>query len=161
MKKKKNKQTTFYLNIPIFNHKQIEKINFRLPKDLIPTGYDLTIKPYIGENAAWTADKVWTFEGNIVMHFTCDQPTNKLIFHSLNLDLDTANMRLESPTDNTISVDRTVQYDSVRDFVIVTMNKQCQKSAEYSFHLNFGGKILESLYGFYRSSFVDQTGQRS
>lgn len=131
-----------------------------MPLDLKPTLYDFKIKPYIGRNEAWAADKDFTFEGSIDMHFTCDNPTNKIIFHAAEMTIIESSLTIRSTTDTTISVGKSYEYDKRREFVTVTMNKQCTKGATYILSMDYDGKVLGTLYGFYRSSYIDENGKQ-
>jgi hypothetical protein len=95
------------------------------------------------------------------MHFTCSNPTQKIVFHSYNLNLNRNSMALGSNGDNGISIDNNnVEIDLIRDFVTVSMNRACLKDVDYSLKINFTGEILNSLFGFYRSSYIDENGIR-
>jgi hypothetical protein len=135
-------------------------ISFRLPDNLVPTLYDLTIKPYVGvKPTAWTSDKDWTFEGTQVIHFTCVKPTNRIVFHSIGHDIDLAALAISSTGDAGINVIREpLEVDSRRDFVTVLMTRECRAAATYQLTIKYTGVILDVLYGFYRSTYKDELG---
>lgn len=139
---------------------EAQELNFRLPKNLKPTLYDITLKPYIGRNDAWSETKDFTFEGAVNMSFICNEPTNKIVFHSIELEIDTNSLVIESSVDTTITISQTLEFDYRRNFVIVTMNRLCLEGQLYSLKLKYMGVLLTSLYGFYRSSYLDTNGKQ-
>ena len=142
------------------NTPEPETINYRLPKSLKPKLYELNVKPYIGPEDRY-GSKAFTHESEITIHFTCVEPTKQIIFHSVNLNLDADSLRLTSTSgSNDVIVEKKIKYDSVRDFSIVSMSKECAKNAEYSLHLKYTGQISTSLFGFYRSSYINEKGER-
>jgi aminopeptidase N len=135
-----------------------EQINYRLPTNLSPYFYDLTLKPYIGPEEAYK-NKSFTFEGKQKIHFTCMDPTDRIVFHSIGSTLNAESLMLESKSDTTdLKVIKSIEYDLVRSFVIIKMSGECQKGSNYTLSFDYGGKILEALYGFYRSSYKDTNG---
>lgn len=71
-----------------------------------------------------------------------------------------SSLTIRSTTDTTISVGKSYEYDKRREFVTVTMNKQCTKGASYILSMDYDGKVLGTLYGFYRSSYIDENGKQ-
>jgi aminopeptidase N len=135
-------------------------VNFRLPVNLLPVSYDLTMKTYIGTNNAWPDEKAFTFEGYTIINFVCEKPTQKIILHSRNLEINGNQLVLESADDNGIGVGNNVEYELLREFLTLTMTRECKQGAKYSLKLNYTGPITNDLLGFYRSSYVDQNGNR-
>ncbi len=134
-------------------------MNFRLPADLIPTSYDLKIKPYIGEESVY-GDKAFTFEGEIKMHFKCESPTRKVVFHSVNLTIDSQSVLFESEDGrDEIKADKNLKYDQLREYYVVDLNKECSNGSNYVLSLKFKGGIAKILLGFYRSSYKNTKGE--
>lgn len=125
-----------------------------MPTNLIPNSYDITIKPYIGDS--W-GEKSFTFEGSISINFTCDKPTNKIVFHGIDLNLDTKTFIIES-TDK-IGVEQRYTEDKITNFIEINLDKECQKGLNYVLKMKYTGLIIKNLYGFYRSSYVNRLNQ--
>ena len=126
----------------------------RLPIDITPTLYDLTIKPYIG---ASFGDKSFTFEGSMKIHFTCTKPTNKIIFHLKDLNFKNETIKLSSSNDSTLSIVLPWANDFQREFFIANFSRNCSQGVSYILNLEYVGQISKNLVGFYRSSYVDKT----
>lgn len=96
------------------------------------------------------------------MHFTCTTPTDRIVFHAADMDIHQNSLVIQSVDniDPTISVANSYEYDTVREFVIVSMNKECMAGVKYILFMTYDGRILPTLYGFYRSSYLDQNGNR-
>jgi aminopeptidase 2 len=135
-----------------------EPINYRLPTNLSPYLYELSLKPYVGPKEIY-GDKAFTFEGFQKIHFTCKTPTNRIVLNSLELDLNSESLSLNSETDQSgIRVLKRIEYDQVRQFAMFDMSRDCQKGANYTLSIRYTGKILDVLYGFYKSSYKDSKG---
>jgi hypothetical protein len=128
--------------------------------NLKPLHYDLTIKPYIGRNPDWEPAKDFTFEGTIIINYVCQMPTRRIIFHGVDIDIDTKELELESSEDKDIKVNPNFQLDALREFVIMETNKECLKDAIYKLKISYIGQIGRNLFGFYRSSYLDEYGIR-
>lgn len=125
-----------------------------MPDAIVPRLYDLTLKTYIGPKpGVWPAEKDWTFEGTQKMTIECIKATNKIIFHSNGLNINVDTLSITSTQDNGITVAKSFQYDSLRHFVTLTTNRNCQPGANYILHIDFNGSITPLLYGFYRSTY--------
>lgn len=127
-----------------------------MPDNLKPISYDLTMKPYIGMSSDWSNDKAFTFDGYMIIDFICITPTQKIVLHSLNLNIQS--LGLESNTDNDTQVSSQVDYERARQFATMNFTRDCVQNAQYKLKLNYTGPITQDLVGFYRSSFTDQNG---
>ncbi len=138
-----------------------------MPTDLKPYLYELTLKPFVGP---FYGSKSFKFDGFLNLSFTCVSPTKKIVLHSKDLKINGHKLhQIKSVSDfyqlnraneenDEITLDKTIQYDNERDFLIFDSNRPCQANVNYLLELNFTGTILETLYGFYRSSYKDSNG---
>jgi hypothetical protein len=140
-----------------------EYINYRLPSDLKPILYEITIKPYVGE---YYNEKSFTFEGYINISFICLNETNKIILHAKNLFIlstklfEINNSYFNGISYNEIFINDDIFYDDIREFAIITLNKDCVKGNNYILSINYTGIISDSLAGFYRSSYLDSNKKK-
>ena len=129
-------------------------INYRLPQNLKPYLYEIKIQPFIGNQEQY-GSMSFKFIGEISMHFTCQIPTNKIVFHSKNLDLKNYNLySLDTAENESISI-LDIDFDSIREFAIISIDQDCKFNSTYLLNINYTGDISENLTGFYRSSYVD------
>jgi hypothetical protein len=131
-----------------------------LPDNLKPTLYDFTLKPYIGRNEAWSAEKDFTFEGIMNFNFVCAKPTNKIVLHSKDLDIFADRLEITSVDDPAMEISKNLEFDIRREFVSVTMSKACVQGNKYVLKMEYTGRLLPQLYGFYISSYIDFKGDR-
>ena len=129
-----------------------------MPKNLEPTLYELQIQPYIGTNETY-GDKAFTFDGVMKINFKCVSPTNRIIFHISGLKINEAALELTSSSDSGLAISGSVEYDAIREFVIVKTNRNCVQNAEYKLKIEYTGPITATLNGFYRSSYKDSNNK--
>ena len=130
----------------------------RLPTNLSPYLYEHEIKPYIGPQSQF-GDKAFIFEGHMKMHLTCVQPTNQIIFHMVDFDVDETSLQIESVDDSGIKLQGKYEIDEAREFFKMNFTKQFIANKNYTFTIKYEGPLRTELYGFYRSSYVSN-GER-
>lgn len=148
------------LNLSVFIFRHFfncleERVEYRLPTDLSPYLYDLTIQPYFKPT-----QMPETYDASIKIHFTCLNDTNKLVLHMNNQDLTINNstLSLSSSTDASFTSLNNFQwsYDNITNFfkVILTGGRMFRANNNYTFTASFGGKIQANNVGFYRTSYL-------
>jgi hypothetical protein len=138
--------------INFINSFKILEVNFRLPSNLKPSLYELTIKPYIGTNETYQ-EKAFTYEGTMKMTFECLNATNKIIFHSSGNDIEESSLLLLGGSKPLTIVE--TMYDDVTEFFTLILNDECDEMREYSLSIKYSGSIRDDLEGFYLSSYKD------
>jgi hypothetical protein len=126
----------------------------RLPNNLKPILYDLKLRPYLpfDNMSEIYSSRIFQYDGEVKIYFECLEATDKIVFHSLNLNLNS--LKLESRKDPNVKLIDSVFFDTHTEFVILHMNKKCIVEADYMLAINYTGKILDELYGFYKSSYT-------
>ena len=132
-----------------------EKIEYKLPKNLKPYFYNLTIKPYIGPFYGLRSS---TFDGNLSLSFTCQIPTDKIIIHSKNLTIQSIKIKnLNNQLNNLFTIGK-ADYDEIRDFLIIKINQLCVRNNNYTISIDYWGLLSDTLTGFYQNSYLDSNG---
>jgi len=127
----------------------------RLPRNLLPTLYELEIQPYIGPEEVY-GNKSFTFSGRAKIHMTCVSPTKKIVFHGLGLDIDGSNLQLTlSGNESDIGFDSNLVYDEQKQWFTVNLNGSLEAGSEYVLEIPYTGVINKVLSGFYRGSYVE------
>jgi hypothetical protein len=130
--------------------------NYRLPKNLVPYHYDLTIKPY------FKVDEIPRFyDALVVINFTCVHETNKLTLNMKNLEL--SHMVLTSESDSVFKMVRNISwtYDHESTFFTADFgDRSFKKNTNYSFAVKFRGFTDSDNIGFYRSSYLDSNKKK-
>ena len=129
-------------------------VDYRLPNNLKPFLYDLTVRPYIGTEQLY-GTKAFTFEGTMIMYFECFKETSKIVFHANELNIDQNKVALNDLTKNSkIEVKTPFSYDDERLYFTVNSTAELISGHNYSLSVPFNGNISTNLYGFYRGSYV-------
>jgi len=129
-----------------------EQLDYRLPNHLKPVHYNLTLMTFI-PNANETYEKDFEYEGKISISYICSRPTNKIVFHSQELKLNEFDL-IALKEEEHIELTEVVEYDIERSFVTLTTIQNCKTNATYILNIDFEGRILNELHGFYKSSYV-------
>ena len=133
------------------------RIDYFLPANLKPRLYELTLKTYVGTNVTY-GDKAFTYEGNMIIHFDCAQPTNKIVFHASEISINASALQLTLASDGSESPILGTEYEEEREFYTVNLNDNCIANRTYKLSIEYSAKIRADLNGFYISSYIDQNG---
>lgn len=127
--------------------------NFRLPKDIRPVAYDITLAPVFN-----TSDNNnFTFTGRSVITLKIVNATNKITFHAKDLDINDLEV-IDPLSDIPISI-LEVTKDEQRDFVTLVLETPLNAGFPLTLVLNFTGELNNELRGFYRSSYKNENGE--
>ena len=131
-------------------------INYRLPKALAPTHYDIEISvPFYPYNEP---DR---FFGKVKLNFVCLNSTNQLIFHVKDIELNISSIRIEGINDSTFQVTSVGWlYDDITNFFIATLQQSFRSGQEYSIYLEYSALVESNNFGLYKSSYFDENGRK-
>jgi hypothetical protein len=132
---------------------------------LSPTTYWLTIQTFLPSQALTktNATKLFTFDANITIQFTCRQPTDRIYLHSLKLNISLAQFNLErlDNRENINLVDDVSEayrfYERVEQirFKLTTV---LQPGYEYKLTLSYNGDIHQgALNGLYLTAYTENS----
>lgn len=113
------------------------------------------IKPYIGDK--WQ-EKAFTFEGETKIRFVCAKPTDVIVFHGKDINIDESKLSLKTEGGIDVVLKGKLEYDEIREFYKLSLTNECTLNEKYILTIDYVGKISTNLYGFYRSSYVDENG---
>jgi len=104
--------------------------------------------------------RAFTFDGNVIINFTCLTPTKHVKIHGKDLELKEADICSHSnDTDCTKINTKSILYDELREIYTIGMNNsECVQGRNYTVSIKYVGQISDSLAGFYRSSYTDSSG---
>jgi len=130
--------------------------NYRLPTDLKPYLYEMTIKSYVGPSSLY-GSKSFTFEGTSNITFLCIYPTNQIVLHIKDIAIkQTKVYSLDASIEWQYS--GKLEFDDDKDFLTIGLENKCELNRYYKLELVYKGIIADTLYGFYRSSYIDSLG---
>lgn len=129
-----------------------EKIDYRIPTNIIPSYYKLTLRPYLlgSDN-----EKRFKFDGEvsiIIQNKLSNQKT--IILHSKNLTYTKKELfETEKPT-NTIKILETEE-DEVTNKFTLKLDTALTANLNYTLHFVYTGIMEDDMHGFYKSSYID------
>ncbi|KAL7728103.1 hypothetical protein ACLKA6_002245 [Drosophila palustris] len=119
-----------------------EKIDYRLPKALTPTNYDLYLNPDIESGL---------FTGHEIINITVNEPTDKIVLHSLYLDVKGP---AATQSDGTGILVKDYTFDVSKELLIINLNEQLKADTFILLMLEFSGNMTGKIVGLYSSSYV-------
>lgn len=132
-------------------------INWRLPTDLYPRHYDLTIQPYFR-----SSEEPMNYDGKVRIRFECMRDTNKLVFHSSGLSIDNASLAITNIDDFAFPSFSNFPwtYDSVTSQVTIqlTGGRMFKAGRNYMFSASYTARASSNNLGFYKSRYTDADG---
>ena len=120
--------------------------DFRLPRDVVPTRYELTIAPDLG--AA-------TFLGHERIELDLTSATRTIVCNAVELQI--SNATLSWPDDTLAPLALDISLDDELERVTFTAPRQILPGP-YVLECEFAGVLNDKLRGFYRSTFRDDDG---
>ncbi|XP_005381598.1 PREDICTED: aminopeptidase N [Chinchilla lanigera] len=129
---------------------------YRLPKSLVPSSYQVTLRPYFTPNE----HGLYIFRGNSTVRFTCQEATNVIIIHSKKL-----NYTIQQPGGHWVvlrgvsgsqppAIDRTELVERT-EYLVVHLQDYLSVGSQYEMESVFQGELADDLAGLYRSEYRD------
>ncbi|KYN33599.1 Aminopeptidase N [Trachymyrmex septentrionalis] len=126
-----------------------KEINYRLPNHTKPLFYDLKLNPHL------TSDN-FTFDGEVLIHIEILNQTRTITLHAKNLIINENASFLKTNTGFDFYVPTTYNSNNITEFLILGFDKELS-IGYYILYLKFAGILNDRSYGFYRSSYVNDT----
>ena len=124
--------------------------NVRLPRSVIPTFYDIEIKPDIYGDVP----ENFKFYGSIQIHIRCETNTTSITLHKNKLRVNQSSIAVYHYGDvGRTSLFNRYSEDTDRQFMIVYLKNPIIVKQKYVLEMQFEGDLREDLAGLYRSSY--------
>ncbi|HEU5201325.1 MAG TPA: M1 family peptidase, partial [Nitrospira sp.] len=117
---------------------------YRLPRHAVPTRYDLRLEPDLVSA---------TFQGRTTIALTVLESTTVIVLNALELTVESAAAEDEQGRRLSASIGMDESLQRCR----LTFS-QSMAAGEWRLHVVFRGTLNDTLRGFYRSTYKDQTG---
>jgi hypothetical protein len=141
------------LNEEVSSNVRANEINYRLPTNVIPVHYKITLDPLIED------DDPVTFNGEVKITVKVTEESENITLHYNDLSINEMKVTIAS-SDTELPVHR--EHDSVTHFCVITIDEseddRTFKVDEYIITINYVGHHRNDMYGFYRSSYKDEDG---
>ncbi|XP_024878007.1 aminopeptidase N-like [Temnothorax curvispinosus] len=153
---------------PIFDDVPPELIqevsgNYRLPGDVVPTNYEITLEPIFE-----SPKNNFSFNGKSVITLEIKNATSTIKFHAKELEFVEEDAILtyeETDEKSKKKVTKTAKPefsdDPQKDFVILTFKDKIETQENAKLSLNYTGILNDDLRGFYRSSYQNKDGKKT
>ncbi|KAF8199715.1 leucyl aminopeptidase [Pholiota molesta] len=122
-----------------------EENPYRLPSDVRPTHYDLTVKTDLEE---------LVFQGYVKISLDVKSDTSKIVLNVLELELGNASM--SSTTSNSELVISSSSYDQTSQRVTYQLKDMVLANSKLELKIPFSGNLRESAMGYFRSFWEDK-----
>lgn len=127
--------------------------NYRLSKDVIPSSYDVAIKPYLrSEDGA----KQFTFDGEVKIRLQAvEENVKNITLHNDYIDiLDTILYDAEGKVIQRLATQELI-YESVTDKLTIPLQTPLAERANYTLYFNYTGQVRSGLAGVFRGTYDD------
>jgi len=126
-------------------------VNYRLPDNIVPIHYDIELIPYIKEDN-------FTFDGKSHIIIKIRRATRDLSLHALDLminetatSLISSNIVIYAPTAH--------NYDNETEILTLHFDDELPLGI-YSLNIQFVGILNDDLSGFFRTSYINENGDK-
>ena len=123
--------------------RKLLKETYRLPRVAQPEAYDIYIKPYL-ENS--------TFDGNVTIGINIINRTCKIVLNADDMEIN--RIMINGTTPASYKYNETMQTLTIYFERIIEANENISLSIEYR------GNLRETMRGFYKSSYMDEGGNK-
>lgn len=128
---------------------EIEESNYRLPTNISPRKYFISVTPYL-EIGNFSFDGYVKIEANVV------QPTKQIILHSAEIEHHTINVTVNNIKLNITSYTTRKEYD----FLVINLATELVDKTQLTIEITYTGSLNTSeLRGFYKSSYINENGE--
>ena len=143
------------LKLPITKNEKVDtglktsnNADYLLPKTFIPKNYDISFKVDLDE---------FKFYGTVNIDIEALEETDKITLHSKNLRI--KRIELKDSKHRLIQID-TVYFDEKRDFLTIPTRTNLKSSQRYNLLIKYEGRLEDETDGFYRSSYLNNKGEK-
>ncbi|KAG4074313.1 hypothetical protein HA402_008722 [Bradysia odoriphaga] len=140
------------MNVPKMS-KIIDQLSWRLPKEIKPILYELTLKPDL---------KTKTFSGNVDIHLSVVQPISYIAVHAHTLAITKTLLESKNATTgdrNNVTIAHAFAYPKYQYWV--TEVPKPLALGDYVLGLTFNGSLENRIVGFYQSTYINPTNDES
>lgn len=126
---------------------ETSNINFRLPNNTVPENYNISLRTWINEGN-------FTFTGIVTIDVRPTEPTDFITVHQEGFNI--GDIRLFSE-DGDIPIEP-AEYNETLDFLTIPTSVNLNPRQRYSLRIEYTGTLRDDDLGFYRSSYVNDSG---
>lgn len=135
---------------------------YRLPTTTAPTRYEVTLSPYLATvPAGVTNASPFTFDGTVAITIRTTQANvNEIVLHCNDLTISALTVSLAATPTVNIAANQAYQCQMPWSFLRIPLTATLQVNQDYVIRSTFRGNLQTNMRGFYRSWYIDRSGQR-
>ena len=130
------------------------KIDYRLPRDLSPYYYDITISTIFHDDIEPN-----DYNGSVKIYFKCIKETNKIIFHARNLDIFKRSVHVSDLQNNSFNYSQ-IYYEAENEHFIIELINNLSADKNYSVSVKYKGHLRNDAAGFFKSLYLNNDGKK-
>lgn len=135
-----------YLEYSLIECQELSRVIHRLPNNVQPNSYDLTLwMPRTWNN--------FTYEGQVLIDLSIIKNSNSITLNVDDLIIHKVNTTLLNSEKNRMNILSQI-IDKEKQFFIIQFTNDLE-IGNYSLYLRFNGEIRDDIFGFYRSTYKD------
>nr|CDJ80959.1 Peptidase M1 domain containing protein [Haemonchus contortus] len=128
----------------------------RLPKNIEPLLYDLSIKPYLPGYVNFPPEKNLTFDGQVGISLRVVEPTKSIVLNSKNITVIPDKCELFSG-DKKLEIESIKEHERLEKLEFLLKNR-LEKNQEVLLKIIYTGIISNTLGGLYQATYTDTDG---
>ncbi len=122
-----------------------EKLEYRLPRTVIPSRYEVRLSPDL---------ESFKFGGDVKVYVNVKEAVSEVLLNSLELKVHSASAVKDSE-----SHEAKFEVNDESERLKLTFN-EALKPGEWILNIKFEGELNDKLHGFYRSTYTDDSGKK-
>lgn len=134
--------------------------NLRLPQNLKPVKYILSVKTYIPspDNVVnFDSNQTFTFDGNVSIVMSCVVDASVIVMQMSNINISNYALKTvnNNGTETDLSFAKDFTYDDYSEEVTFYPKNTLTSGSIYILDIQYVGELSDDLRGFYRSSYEE------
>ncbi len=132
----------------------------RLPTNVWPLRYDLTLTPYLYPEDVINIPnrRRFTFDGQVNIRVRVQQVTDVITLHINNITIYVLKVTsMADPTETNLVVNWSI--DEYYQFLHIQLSEDLRIGPNYEISIEYLGYLWDGLAGFYRSSYTNEKGE--
>lgn len=123
--------------------------DIRLPRTVLPVTYDITLHPNL---------TTFLFTGGVTIELQVQKPTDFLVLHSKNLNITFHDLMVSETSRKVVINDE--KHHALHEQLFFKLGEPLQKGTIYQLVLRYEGVLVDTMMGFYRSSYTTSGGEK-
>nr|AAX39863.1 aminopeptidase N1 [Trichoplusia ni] len=129
---------------------------YRLVRTTEPETYKVTLTPYFDTNDA----KAFTFDGEVEILIKANQAVSEIVLHCNDLTISKLTVTTETSSTDLAEAGQTFTCEANTSFLRIKTTSPLEAEAKYVIKSEFTGNLQTNMRGFYRSWYVDSSGNK-